>query len=96
MVSSVDLKHRPVSHSRICGGRNNEAFRHLPDPFQFEFRVCDLPLVQACTAQPDPDLRGSAQIWKHRRILGLGGPSKSCADKKPQKSGQSNPNVPYM
>ena len=45
MVSSVDLKHRPVSHSRICGGRSNEAFRHLPDPFQFEFRVCDLPLV---------------------------------------------------
>ena len=29
------------------------------------------------------------------RILGLGGPSKSCANKKPQKSGQSNPNVQY-
>ena len=37
-----------------------------------------------------------AQIWKQRRILGLGGPSKSCADKKPQKSGQSNPKVQYV
>ena len=35
------------------------------------------------------------RFGKQRRILGLGGPSKSCADKKPQKSRHSNPKVPY-